>query len=40
MDRFRAFLGEWLTNSDLLLAGGWIIAMILLLTFIMWMLIS
>ncbi len=39
MDRFRAFLGEWLTNSDLLLAGGWIIAMILLLTFIMWMLI-
>lgn len=39
MDRFRGLLGEWFTNSDLLLAGGWIIGMILLLTFIMWMLI-
>ena len=32
-------LSELFSNSDLLLAGGWIIVLILLLTFVMWMMI-
>ena len=32
-------LESWFNNSELLLAGGWIVALILLLTFIMWALI-
>ena len=32
-------LSGWLTNSDLVIAGGWIIVVILLLTFVMWVLI-
>jgi len=32
-------LRDWVANSDLLIAGGWIVVMILLLTFVMWALI-
>lgn len=32
-------LGSWLSNSDLVIAGGWIIVLILVLTFVMWVLI-
>ena len=32
-------LSGWLTNSDLVIAGGWIIVLILVLTFVMWVLI-
>ena len=37
--RSRTVLEEWFNNSDLLLAGGWIVLTILLLTFAMWLLI-
>ena len=39
MERFYGVVRDWFTNSDLLLAGGWIIGLILLLTFVMWALI-
>jgi biopolymer transport protein ExbB len=32
-------LEAWFNNSDLLMAGGWIVGLILLLTFVMWALI-
>ena len=32
-------LADWFNNSDLLLSGGWIVVLILLLTFVMWALI-
>ena len=37
--RSRTVLKEWFNSSELLLAGGWIVLMILLLTFAMWLLI-
>lgn len=32
-------LKEWFNNSDLLLAGGWVVLLIMLLTFAMWLMI-